>query len=518
MRLADGTFFPIPLTLNAARLDGLSEGVRVALRSPRNNILAWMEIEEVFDVDVEAEAAEICGAGAHPFATELKTWGRYALSGTPQGVEPRRCLDFSDLRRTPAQTRSALAALGRSRVVAFEAPHPPHRGEEAAMIATASTLDASLLLDPVSGLTETSGADHFARIRAYRALAERCLDPRRSLLTLVPFARRAGARDLLLQAIVRRNFGASHMIVPAHAATQPVNGNGHGHGHGNGNGHGHLKAEATLAGAAEIGVEMILAPVMAYLPDEGRYEELHRCNGARNVFPISTAEIESRYVHRGQRPPAWMVRPEVAEVVYRASPARTEQGFCLWFTGLPSAGKSTIAEIVAAMLQERGRRVTLLDGDVVRTHLSRGLGFSREDRDTNIVRIGFVASEIVRHHGVVICAAVSPYRATRARVREMVGDSHFIEVFVDTPQVECERRDVKGYYARARAGELPGFTGVDDPYEAPLSPELRLETTSGSKEQIAGHVVDYLIARGYLASEDTAAAALQEMALFPGAD
>jgi len=204
------------------------------------------------------------------------------------------------------------------------------------------------------------------------------------------------------------------------------------------------------------------------------------------------------------------MRPDAADVLARAYPPLQQQGFCIWFTGYPSAGKSTIADILAVMMMERGRQATLLDGDVVRTHLSKGLGFSRADRDTNILRIGFVAAEIARHHGSVICAAVSPYRSTREQVRNMVGSERFIEVFVDTPLAVCEKRDVKGFYARARAGELHGFTGVDDPYEAPAAPEIVLTTTDSSPEESARRIVRYLTERGFLAQQSFSALRLQD--------
>jgi sulfate adenylyltransferase len=218
------------------------------------------------------------------------------------------------------------------------------------------------------------------------------------------------------------------------------------------------------------------------------------------VATLSGTQVRDEYLSKGASLPAWFTRPETAAILSEISMPAHQQGFCLWFTGLSGAGKSTIAEIVAILLMEHGRQVTVLDGDVVRTHLSKGLGFSKEDRDTNILRIGFVASEIVRHHGSVICAAVSPYRAARNECRSIVGKDHFIEIFVDTPLEVCEQRDVKGLYAKARRGELKGFTGIDDPYEEPLNPEIRLNTTGCFPEYNARQIIDYLIDRGLLLS------------------
>lgn len=176
----------------------------------------------------------------------------------------------------------------------------------------------------------------------------------------------------------------------------------------------------------------------------------------------------------------------------------TSPGCCVWLTGLSGAGKSTIASLLATRLQRRGRTVTLLDGDVVRTHLSKGLGFSKEDRDTNIRRIGFVASEVARHGGAVICAVVSPYESARNEARQMVGPDSFVLVHVATPLDVCERRDVKGLYAKARRGEITGFTGIDDPYEPPRAPDLVLTTLDMDADGCAARIERLLETRGLL--------------------
>jgi sulfate adenylyltransferase len=200
--------------------------------------------------------------------------------------------------------------------------------------------------------------------------------------------------------------------------------------------------------------------------------------------------------------PGWFTRPEVAEIMADTFPPKHKSGVCLWFTGLSGAGKSTTAEILTALLMEKGKQVTVLDGDVVRTHLSSGLGFSREDRDANVRRIGFVASEIVRHSGTVICAAVSPYRAARNQVRNMVSGERFVEIFVETRLEVCEQRDTKGFYAKARRGELKQFTGIDDPYEAPENPELTIDGELENPEENARRIINYLEDREVLIRDD----------------
>jgi sulfate adenylyltransferase len=239
-----------------------------------------------------------------------------------------------------------------------------------------------------------------------------------------------------------------------------------------------------------------------YLPDEDRYEEASHVSSKVRTASISGTQVREEYLNKGRTLPGWFTPPEVAEILAEAYPPRHRQGVCVWFTGLSGAGKSTTAEALTVLLLERGRQATVLDGDVVRTHLSRGLGFSKEDRDTNIRRIGFVATEIARHGGVAICAAVSPYLMTRNEVRDMVGPDHFIEVFVDTPLEVCEQRDAKGMYAKARRGEITGFTGIDDPYEPPTHPEITLDTVARTPEENARRILAYLMQRGFVRTSE----------------
>jgi sulfate adenylyltransferase len=237
---------------------------------------------------------------------------------------------------------------------------------------------------------------------------------------------------------------------------------------------------------------------LVYLPDQERYEEVSRIPSGTRTASISGTQVREQYLNQGRTLPPWFTRPEVAEILAETYPPRHRQGVCIWFTGLSGAGKSTTAEVLTVLLLEHGRQVTLLDGDVVRTHLSKGLGFSKEDRDTNIRRIGFVAAEIVQHGGVAICAAVSPYRATRNDVRNLIGAERFVEVFVDTPLEICETRDTKGMYAKARRGEIKDFTGIDDPYEPPAQPEVTLDTVTHTPEENARLILHYLGQHGFV--------------------
>jgi sulfate adenylyltransferase len=425
-RLADGRLFPVPVVLAVTDPGELRIGQEVSLRNARNNLIAWMRIEEIFEREEQpAGAAE-----------------RYCLSGEMKVVELPPRYDFPELRLSPAQVRERLRACGNEAVLAFQSLRPADCAAEEMTKRAAAELNATLLLQPLTALPGDGGIDYYARLRAWKTVVHRYYDPASTLLNLIPLRiPGAGGRAALLQALVARNYGATHLLLNGEFAE--------------------AKSAARLleAHASELGITGIVG----------------------ESIPGSSA-----------------ARPEVAEILAAAHPPRAQQGFCLWLTGLPSAGKSTIAEVLSNLLLEQGRQVTLLDGDVVRTHLSRGLGFSREDRDANILRIGFVASEIVRHRGVVICAAVSPYQAARDRVRQMIPAGQFLEIFVNTPLSVCEQRDVKGYYARARAGHIKAFTGVDDPYEPPPAPEIALDTVSSSPAANARLVVAHLASQGFL--------------------
>lgn len=495
MRLTDGTLFPMPLTLHLARDSGLRLDHEVALTDDQNRPLAVMRVEEIFKRDLHEEARSVCGTNdlRHPLVVEMNTWGEWCASGELKILAPPRHHDFTSLRLTPAEVRRRLEALGLPNVVAFQTRNPLHRAHEELTARAAVSVGGALLLHPAVGLTKPGDIDHYTRVRSYRILSERYYDPRQTLLALLPLAMRmAGPREALWHAVIRRNYGANHLIVGRDHASPGLDSHGRPF-------YGATEAQELVARhESETGVRALPFSEMVYLVDEERYEVRECVPAGARALTLSGSEVREEYLGRGRPLPEWFTRPEVAAVLARAYPPRSRQGFCLWFTGLSGAGKSTTAEIVAVRLLELGRRATLLDGDVVRTHLSQGLGFSREDRDVNVRRIGFVASELVHHGGAVLCAAISPYRATRDECRALVGGENFIEVFVDAPLEVCEARDAKGLYRQARAGRIKNFTGVDDPYELPLKPEIHLDTVVRSAEDNADLVVDYLQNQGFI--------------------
>lgn len=495
MRLDSGAIFPIPIVLRVSADPPLAPGDEVALRDQRNNVIALLRVEEQFGWDPEREARAVLGTTdpRHPLVAEMQNWGERCLSGPLTVLSLPRPADFAQLRLTPAQVRARLSAMGYSRVVAFQTRNPLHRAHEELTRRAADTVGGALLIHPAVGLTRPGDVDHYSRVRGYLSVVERYYDSRRTLLSLIPLAMRmAGPREALWHALIRRNYGASHFIVGRDHAGPGLDSHGQPF-------YGPREAQELVARYAdELGITMIRFGELVYLPDEDRYVERDEAPPGARIFTLTGTQVREEYLARGQALPTWFTRPEVAAILAQAYPPRHRQGFCVWFTGLSGAGKSTLADVLTALLLERGRQSTLLDGDIVRTHLSQGLGYSREDRDANVLRIGFVASEVVRHGGAAICAAISPYRAARNAVRQMVGNERFVEVYVDTPLEVCEQRDTKGLYARARRGELPAFTGVSDPYEAPVSPELRLSTVDTPPEEGARAIMAWIEARGFV--------------------
>jgi sulfate adenylyltransferase len=504
MRLANGTFYPMPVTLALEPGKDAEVGKEIVLRSPTNQMLALLRIEELYPWNYEHEVRSVFGTmdTRHPMVSEMTRWPRFYATGPLRVLELPKHHDFPELRLTPRQVRARLAELGHSNVVAFQTRNPMHRSHEELTKRAIQAIDGSLLLHPTVGVTRLEDIDYFTRVRCIQSLYARYYDRSRTLLGILPLAMRmAGPRSAVWHMIIRRNYGANHFIIGRDHASPGKDSRGvpfydpfaaH---------------ELAQKHEGEIGVKPLLFREFVYLPEQDRYEEGETVAAGTKTQTISGTQVREEYLRKGRLLPPWFTRPEVADILTRAHPPRDRQGFCVWFTGLPSAGKSTIAEILATKLSENGRKVTLLDGDVVRTHLSKGLGFSREDRETNIMRIGFVAAEIVRHEGVVLCAAVSPYRSTRDQVRSRFDTGKFIEVFVNTPVDVCQTRDVKGLYARAKSGTLKGFTGVDDPYEAPIRPEIDIDTVSLSAEEAADRILDHLRQNSFFASVQPAQSA-----------
>lgn len=498
MRLCDGTLWPIPVTLDvsvelAARL---SAGSILAMRDPEGVALAALHVEEMWEPDRELEATAVFGTSdvAHPGVEHLLNGTKPVyVAGSLEGLETPVYHDFRDLRLAPAQLRAIFTKLAWRRVVAFQTRNPLHRAHIELTLRAAKEVDAGLLIHPVVGMTKPGDVDHYTRVRCYKAVMP-SYSPGTAMLSLLPLAMRMGGpREALWHAIIRRNYGVSHFIIGRDHAGPGQDRSGKPF-------YGPYDAQALYSKhASEIGVQMVAFRQMVYVEDRDAYlPEDEVPEGARVLYVSGTEQ--RRRLNAGDDLPVWFTPPAVAAELRRSYPPRARQGFTVFFTGLSGSGKSTLANILLVkMLELGGRSVTLLDGDIVRKHLSSELGFSREHRDINIRRIGFVASEITKHGGVAICAPIAPYDATRREVRKMVeAFGGFILVHVAAPLEVCEARDRKGLYAKARAGILAEFTGISDPYEQPADAEVVIEDSECTPAESAQRILLHLEREGYI--------------------
>jgi sulfate adenylyltransferase len=498
LRLADGTLWPIPITLDVTEelAASLRAGSRLALRHPEGMVLAVLTVSDTWTPDRRTEALAVLGTDdeKHPGAFHLLRQAHpVAVGGSLQGLEKPPHHTFKHLRHDPAELRAIFARLGWTRVVAFQTRNPMHRAHVELARRAAQEADANLLIHPVVGRSKPGDVDYYARVRCYEALLPHL--PREStFLSLLPLAMRmAGPREALWHAIIRKNHGCSHLIVGRDHAGPGVDSRGkpfYG---------AYAAQELVAAHEEELLIRQVRFEEMVYVEDLAQYRTRSEVPEGSRVLSLSGTELRRR-LHEGLEIPEWFSYPEVVAALRRDYPPRSRQGFTVFFTGLSGSGKSTVAQILMARLLESGTRpVTLLDGDIVRKHLSSELGFSKEHRDLNVRRIGFVASEITKNRGIAICAPIAPYAATRREVREMIGQhGGVVEVHVATPIEVCEQRDRKGLYAKARAGLLKGFTGIDDPYEAPEAPEVRIDTGRQTAEEAAQEIILHLEREGYL--------------------
>ena len=498
MRLADGTLWPVPITLDVpeAFAEGLSVGGPMALRDGEGVMLAVLHIEDVWRPDREAEATAVFGS-THPehlgVAYLLKQTQPVYVGGRVQGLSLPHHYDYRMLRSTPAEVRAEFTKRGWRRVVAFQTRNPMHRAHQELTLRAAKEAEASLLIHPVVGMTKPGDVDHYTRVRCYQALLPSY--PRNTaMLSLLPLAMRmAGPREAVWHAIIRKNHGCTHFVVGRDHAGPGKDSKGKDF-------YGPYDAQELIRKHHdELGIGIVEFKNMVYVPDHDQYYPEDEVPKGLEVQSISGTE-QRRRLRAGIPLPAWFTFPAVEAELRKSSPPRVQQGFTVFFTGLSGAGKSTIANVLMVKLLEMGGRpVTLLDGDLVRKHLSSELGFSKEHRDINIRRIGYVASEITKNGGIALCAPIAPYDAVRKEVRAMVDPlGGFILVHVATPIEVCEERDRKGLYAKARAGIIKEFTGVSDPYEAPTDTELHLDTTGLTPEEAAHEIILYLEKEGFI--------------------
>jgi sulfate adenylyltransferase len=498
MQLPGGLFWPRPVMLIVSEkaAQKLGPGMTVALRDSEGVMPAILHISEVWPADPEAEMA-LAQASGVPLARVLAQPGEYYVGGRVEGVTLPPRHDFLNLRLSPSEMREHFSRLGWRRVMAYQPSQALHRPQYEFLLRTAMQHEANLLIHAVAGADPVMESGHFALVRACQALMPR-LPAATSMLALNPMTPwSAGPRKTLLKAIMARNYGCSQLVIGGETVLEDLHQEAR---QRRGEDTPNIASDNVFAVARDsLGVTLLPFPRMVYVEDRDEWLTQDEAPAEARTETMSGAELTRRLM-QDIKVPDWFSFPEVLDQMRKAFPPRKRQGFTVFFTGLSGSGKSTIARALTVRLMEMGgRRVSLLDGDIVRTHLSSELGFSKAHRDINIRRIGFVASEITKHGGTAICAPIAPYRATRRAVRSMIEEwGGFVEIHVSTSVEVCESRDRKGLYAKARAGLIPEFTGVSDPYEVPEKPELAIDTTLYSVEEAVQMIVLKLEHEGYL--------------------
>ncbi len=496
--LPDGTIWPLPITLDVPGkiASSLEKGDRLVLRDQEGFALAVLTIDDIWEPDVKAEARKIYQTDEpeHPGVAYLfENMNPYYVGGKVKGLSLPHHYDYKLYRRTPGEVRQFFKKMGWRKVVAFQTRRPLHNAHKEMTLRAANRVGANILLHPIVGQTSPGDIDYYARIRCYEAIVN-TYPPETVLLNLLPFAMRmAGPREALLHAIINKNYGCSYIIItPNHAdpftatsrpAYYPR----------------YSAIEYVRQFEDKCGIRAIAFERMVYVEEKGQYVPEDECSENDTPKMLSATELRRR-LELGLEIPNWYSPPEVVTELRRAYPPRNKQGFTLFFTGLAGSGKSTLAKILyTKFLQMGDRPVTLLDGDIVRKHLSSELGYSAEHRHINVIRIGFVASEITKNRGIAICAPIAPYEKSRRYNRDLISRyGGYIEIYVATPLEVCMKRDPKGLYSKALSGKIKGVTGVDDPYEPPESPEIVIDTTNMSPEEGAQEILAYLKKHGYL--------------------
>lgn len=497
MQLQNGVIWPIPVCLDVSDTQAKSfeSGQSVALRDSEGFMLAILHIKDIWPIDKKKEADVIYGARdtSHPGVDYLfNSVGNYYVGGAIEGIQLPLHSAFKSLRHSPLEMRALFKKLGWRRVVGYQTRQPLHRAQFEMTLRAMAQAKANLLLHPVARRGKPGDIDYYIRIHCYLAAGQH-YPANMMQLSLLPLAMRmAGPREAVLHAIVRKNYGCTHFIVgPNHASPghdaqgKPFYEKG-------------AAQELVLSLGQKLGIEVLPVEEMVYVVDDDEYLPASEVPPGQRTVTLNDDTFHQK-LRSSRKIPDWFSFPEVIETLQQAYPPRHKQGFTIFCTGLSGAGKSTIARILyARFLEMRGRPATLLDGDIVRQNLSSELGFSREHRDINVRRIGYVASEITKNRGIAICAPIAPYAATRRQIRQLIEQyGGFIEVHVGTPLAVCEGRDRKGLYAKARSGLIKEFTGISDPYEAPENPEVYIDTTEMTPDEAAQEVLLYLERAGY---------------------
>ena len=497
MRLQNNDLWPIPITMDVTEntAENLAKKDKLVLRDKEGFALAVLTIGDIWKPDRKKEAEQVYGTidETHPGVNYLLHESNpIYIGGSVEGVHVPKHYDYQDLRHTPAQLREEFDRMGWSNIVAFQTRNPMHRAHVELTHRASAEANANLLIHPVVGLTKPGDVNHYTRVRCYQKIMGKYTDNTASL-SLLPLAMRmAGPREALWHAIIRKNYGCNHFIIGRDHASPGNDSDGNPF-------YGPYNAQDLLQQhEEELGIKMVPFKLMVYVKGTGSYMTKDEVPEGAETLTVSGTELRE-LLDKGSDVPEWFSYPDVVEELRKQRPAMSKRGFTIFFTGLSGSGKSTLANGLLVKLLEDGRRpVTLLDGDIVRTHLSSELGFSKEHRSLNIRRIGFVASEITKNGGIAICAPIAPYLTDRRFNRDMIAPlGGYIEIFVNTPLEVCERRDVKGLYAKARQGLIKQFTGIDDPYEEPENAEIVIDSSIEDPEVLVEQILKKIHAMGY---------------------
>ena len=497
-RLEDGTLWPIPITLDVSIefAELLSNGDSITLKDKEGFSLAIMEISDIWEPDRAKEATLVFGTNddKHPGVNHLLNESNpIYIGGNLKCIDLPHHYDYKNLRHSPKALKKKFQEMGWNKIVAFQTRNPLHRAHVEMTLKAIKELDANLLIHPVVGMTKPGDVDHYTRVRCYNHVLDRYPD-NSAILSLLPLAMRMGGpREALLHAIIRKNYGCTHLIVGRDHAGPGNNKNGKPF-------YGPYDAQNIIEKYKdEIGIQMVPFKFLVYLPDQDTYKPIDEVPDGVNYKTISGSELR-KHLDEGTNIPEWFTYKEVAKELQRSNPPKEKRGFTIFFTGLSGSGKSTLANGLMVKLLENGNRpVTLLDGDIVRTHLSSELGFSKEHRSLNVRRIGFVASEITKNKGIAICAPIAPYKKDRRSNRDLISKlGGYIEVHVSTSIEKCEERDAKGLYKLAREGVIKEFTGISDPYEAPENAEIVIDSSGIKPEKLVDKIYNQIHELGYI--------------------
>tara|TARA_S200000501_G_scaffold128592_1_gene121495 strand:- start:17498 stop:19180 length:1683 start_codon:yes stop_codon:yes gene_type:complete len=499
MRLKNGKIWPIPIILDVSKKDidsKINLNDKIALRDKEGFLIAILKVKEIWKPNKEEEAKLVYGTNDtnHSGVKQLfNETNDYYISGPIENAAHPHHYDFQLLRHTPNELKHQFDKMGWKKIVAFQTRNPMHRAHKEIAFKAAIENDANLLIHPVVGQTKEGDVNHYTRVRCYQEILN-YFPKGTTTLSLLPLAMRmAGPREALWHALIRKNYGCTHLIVGRDHAGPGNDKNGEPY-------YGPYDAQELLIKYEdEIGIKMVPFKMMVYVLEKNKYYEINNVPKNCKSLNISGTEFRQK-LENGDDIPDWFSYPEVVKQLRRAYPKKTKQGFTLFFTGLSGSGKSTIANGVLSKLLEKGdRKTTLLDGDIVRTHLSSELGFSKEHRDINVKRIGYVASEITKNGGIAICAPIAPFEGPRNENKNLINQfGKYFEIYISTSVEECTRRDTKGLYAKAISGELKGFTGINDPYEIPENPDLKIDTENMTPEESVQEVILFLEKQGLI--------------------